>query len=98
MSAATPSQIPQPPGWGLFIPTYITMPTRNSLKSPNLPIGDCSFLPTSQCWPRLLPKSPNRQVGDCSFLPTSRCRHETVLNPQPAGWELFISAYNPQPP
>src|SRR5690349_1434706 len=56
-------QIPQPGGWGSFIPAY---KRRRSitLKSPNRKVGDRSFQPTKRSGQDSL-KSPNREVGDC---------------------------------
>src|SRR6185369_13003714 len=62
-AAMTLFQIPQPAGWGLFIPTYITMPPRNSLKSPNRQVGDCSFQPTTHSRHDSLPNPPTGRLG-----------------------------------
>jgi hypothetical protein len=94
------NQIPQPAGWGSFIPAY----KAESRRLPNPPTGRLGIVHSSlQGRVEGAPESPNRQVGDRSFLPTRQSRGGSRI-PQPAGWGSFIPAYKtesrglPNPP
>src|SRR6185369_4825223 len=76
-----PLQIPQPGGWGSFIPAYTAGDASTLFKSPNREVGDCSFQPTPRATPRLSSNPPTREVGDRSFQPTPRATPRPSSNP-----------------
>jgi hypothetical protein len=86
------SQIPQPGGWGSFIPAY----KRTAFATlSNPPIGRLGIVHSSLQENRLRDslKSPNREVGDRSFQPTREPSSRLSQIPQPEGWGSFIPAY-----
>src|SRR6185295_14713159 len=84
------SQIPQPGGWGSFIPAYKRR-RRDSLKSPNREVGDRSFLPTKGAAATL----SNPPTGRLGIVHSCLQKTPTRLSqiPQPGGWGSFIPAY-----
>src|SRR6185369_17202799 len=71
IAAITVSQIPQPGGWGSFIPAY---KDRCHHRVSNPPTGRLGIVHSSlqRSLPSPCLKSPNREVGDRSFQPMSR--------------------------
>src|SRR6185369_12436362 len=92
-----PSQIPQPGGWGLFIPAY-NEAARGSLSNP--PTGRLGMIHSSlhRGRPRFPLKSPNRKVGDCSFLPTTEAARGSLSNPPTGRLGIVHSCLQQRPP
>src|SRR6185295_2911112 len=83
-----PLQIPQPGGWGSFIPTYTAGDASTLFKSPNREVGDLSFQPTPRATPRPSSNPPTGRLGIVhSNLHRGR-RLDPLQIPQPGGWEI----------
>jgi hypothetical protein len=72
------SRIPQPAGWGSFIPAYKKVAT-----SSNPPTGRLGIVHSSLQESCIgdAPESPNRQVGDRSFQPTRKWIGDDLESP-----------------